>query len=234
MADYDNRVLRGQTAVAGAIDAGLRAHMLRVYNYMLIGLALTGATAWLPAEPSFGELFYRVNPVTHAMGLTLLGMTRHWWFERKVSSVWKRNFLLQLVGLVLCGSILVVTIYEKFGEVVFLVRSGVEVSDGCDAHQKGTSVARRPVPGRREPTTQQKSRASVSMASPPVPTCHLPPAAPVSVSVNGWSCRRAHSATTSAIRRPSWSAVSTMGRPIARLMSRRCIQVSRVKMVSTR
>jgi K+ transporter len=48
--------------------------------------------------------------------LTLLGMTRHWWLERKVSSVWKRNFLLQLVGLVLCGSILVVTIYEKFGE----------------------------------------------------------------------------------------------------------------------
>jgi len=74
MADYDNRVLRGQTAVAGAIDAGLRAHMLRVYNYMLVGLALTGATAWLTAETSFGELFYRINPVNHAMGLTLLGM----------------------------------------------------------------------------------------------------------------------------------------------------------------
>jgi FtsH-binding integral membrane protein len=74
MADYDNRVLRGQTAAAGAIDAGLRAHMLRVYNYMLIGLALTGATAWLTAETAFGELFYRVNPVNHAMGLTLLGM----------------------------------------------------------------------------------------------------------------------------------------------------------------
>ncbi|HWE05123.1 MAG TPA: Bax inhibitor-1 family protein, partial [Rhizomicrobium sp.] len=74
MADYDNRVLRGQTAAAGAIDAGLRAHMLRVYNYMLIGLALTGATAWLTAETSFGELFYRINPTTHTMGLTLLGM----------------------------------------------------------------------------------------------------------------------------------------------------------------
>ncbi|HEY2524646.1 MAG TPA: Bax inhibitor-1/YccA family protein [Candidatus Binataceae bacterium] len=74
MADYDNRVMRGQTAVAGAIDAGLRAYMLRVYNYMLIGLALTGATAWLTAETSFGELFYRVNPYTHTMGLTLLGM----------------------------------------------------------------------------------------------------------------------------------------------------------------
>jgi hypothetical protein len=74
MADYDNRVLRGQTAAAGLIDAGLRAHMLRVYNYMLIGLALTGATAWLTAETSFGQLFYHVNPDTGRMGMTLLGL----------------------------------------------------------------------------------------------------------------------------------------------------------------
>jgi FtsH-binding integral membrane protein len=29
-----------------AIDAGLRAYMIRVYNYMMVGLALTGAVAW--------------------------------------------------------------------------------------------------------------------------------------------------------------------------------------------
>jgi FtsH-binding integral membrane protein len=46
MADYDNRVLRGQASATGAIDAGLRAYMLRVYNYMFAGLALTGATAY--------------------------------------------------------------------------------------------------------------------------------------------------------------------------------------------
>lgn len=74
MADYDNRVLRGQTAAAGVIDAGLRAHMLRVYNYMLIGLALTGATAWVTAETPFGRLFYSVNPLTHQMGMTFLGL----------------------------------------------------------------------------------------------------------------------------------------------------------------
>ncbi|MGH6878466.1 MAG: Bax inhibitor-1/YccA family protein [Rhizomicrobium sp.] len=74
MADYDNRVLRGQTAAAGIIDAGLRAYMLRVYNYMLIGLVLTGATAWLTAETSFGHIFYHVNPATGQMGMTLLGL----------------------------------------------------------------------------------------------------------------------------------------------------------------
>jgi hypothetical protein len=74
MADYDNRVLRGQTTAAGVIDAGLRAHMLRVYNYMLVGLALTGATAWLTAETAFGQLFYHVDPVSGRMGMTLLGL----------------------------------------------------------------------------------------------------------------------------------------------------------------
>src|ERR1700741_5627825 len=30
-----------------AIDAGLRAYMIRVYNYMASGVALTGVVAWL-------------------------------------------------------------------------------------------------------------------------------------------------------------------------------------------
>jgi len=74
MADYDKS--RFAWANSGGRRNRRRAarHMLRVYNYMLIGLALTGATAWLTAETAFGELFYRVNPATHAMGLTLLGM----------------------------------------------------------------------------------------------------------------------------------------------------------------
>jgi uncharacterized protein len=73
MADYDNRVARG-TAAVGVIDAGLRAHMLRIYNYMLIGLALTGATAWLTAAtPEVSSLFYQVNEATGRFGLTGLG-----------------------------------------------------------------------------------------------------------------------------------------------------------------
>jgi FtsH-binding integral membrane protein len=33
-----------------AVDAGLRAHMIRVYNYMAAGVALTGVVAWLTAQ----------------------------------------------------------------------------------------------------------------------------------------------------------------------------------------
>jgi FtsH-binding integral membrane protein len=50
MSDYNtnpaNR-LRTPAARAGvAVDQGLRAYMLRVYNYMALGLAITGIAAW--------------------------------------------------------------------------------------------------------------------------------------------------------------------------------------------
>ena len=75
MADYDsNRIIRGQAAEAGVIDAGLRAYMLRVYNYMLVGLGLTAGTAWLTANTSLRDLFFQYVPAAHGYGLTTLGM----------------------------------------------------------------------------------------------------------------------------------------------------------------
>ena len=45
MADFDNRVARASTTV-DYIDAGLRGYMLRIYNYMLAGLVVTGLTSY--------------------------------------------------------------------------------------------------------------------------------------------------------------------------------------------
>jgi FtsH-binding integral membrane protein len=49
MSDFDRNIAaRGYGAApAAAIDAGLRAYMIRVYNYMATGVALTGVVAWL-------------------------------------------------------------------------------------------------------------------------------------------------------------------------------------------
>jgi FtsH-binding integral membrane protein len=59
MAEYDNRVRSYGATSDVAIDAGLRAYMLRVYNYMLMGLGLTGLTAWFTAStPAFAQLFF--------------------------------------------------------------------------------------------------------------------------------------------------------------------------------
>jgi uncharacterized protein len=50
MADLDRRYAQGTTvgrAETGVIDQGLRAYMLRVYNYMASGVAITGVVAYL-------------------------------------------------------------------------------------------------------------------------------------------------------------------------------------------
>ena len=74
MADYNNPIVRGTAGTAATVDAGLRAYMLRVYNYMLIGLVLTGATAWMTASiPAIRDLFFQVNEQTGAIGLSALG-----------------------------------------------------------------------------------------------------------------------------------------------------------------
>jgi len=50
-------------AEAAQIDVGLRDYMLRVYNYMASGLALTGVAAYLVANtPALYELFFQVGP----------------------------------------------------------------------------------------------------------------------------------------------------------------------------
>ncbi len=51
MSDFDRNYATATRGVgagrAVAIDAGLRAYMIRVYNYMAAGVALTGVAAWL-------------------------------------------------------------------------------------------------------------------------------------------------------------------------------------------
>ncbi len=75
MANYDNQPAYGTTVArgaAGAIDQGLRAHMVRVYNYMTIGLVLTGAVAWAVANTSLGDIFFATT-ATGGFSLSMLG-----------------------------------------------------------------------------------------------------------------------------------------------------------------
>jgi uncharacterized protein len=58
MSDFDRNfatVRPGYRADQVAIDAGLRAHMIRVYNYMTVGVALTGIVAWLTYQAAGGD-----------------------------------------------------------------------------------------------------------------------------------------------------------------------------------
>lgn len=56
-----------------AVNQGLRAYMLRVYQLMAGGLAVSGLAAWFGSQPVFLRLLYNIDPAAHAMSLSLFG-----------------------------------------------------------------------------------------------------------------------------------------------------------------
>lgn len=91
MTKFDqNHAMASRALVAGdavAIDAGLRAYMIRVYNYMVLGVGLTGIVAWLTFQAavvtdangaivgrtSFGEAIFS-GPAVIVLMLGTLGL----------------------------------------------------------------------------------------------------------------------------------------------------------------
>jgi FtsH-binding integral membrane protein len=90
MSDYDRNFAARPAfgaASSAAIDAGLRAYMLRIYNYMAAGVALTGVVAWFTYNAavvtneagrivgltSFGQAIFS-GPLTIVLFLGTLGI----------------------------------------------------------------------------------------------------------------------------------------------------------------
>jgi FtsH-binding integral membrane protein len=89
MSDFDRNyaaATRGVGVDRAAVDAGLRAYMIRVYNYMAAAVALTGVVSWLTFNAatttdaagklvvtSFGQALYS-GPATIVLFLGTLGL----------------------------------------------------------------------------------------------------------------------------------------------------------------
>ncbi len=88
MSDFDRNYAATRTGYRTdqvTIDAGLRAYMIRVYNYMAAGVALTGVVAWLTFSAAvtdvggalqltqFGHLIFQ-SPLMWVLVLAPLGM----------------------------------------------------------------------------------------------------------------------------------------------------------------
>lgn len=75
MSDFNRGVARpwapGQADMA--MDVGLRAFMLGVYNKLALGLALSGALAWLCSHQPVASYLYVMTPDGAALGFTALG-----------------------------------------------------------------------------------------------------------------------------------------------------------------
>ena len=89
MSDYNkwNTAARGHVGQTAAVDAGLRAYMLRVYNYMAAAVALTGVVSWVT---------YNAAVVTDAAGRITADFVRPDALQRPASIV----LLLGTLGLV--------------------------------------------------------------------------------------------------------------------------------------
>jgi uncharacterized protein len=112
MADFDNRLVRGSATVADGVDAGLRAHMLRVYNYMVGALALTGVVAYLVANtPALLNAFYHETMTANGVALspTMLGWV----------------VMLAPIGLVLLLSFRIMQMSQSAAQTTFWVYSAL-------------------------------------------------------------------------------------------------------------
>jgi uncharacterized protein len=90
MSDYDRNIATapfGQTAGRAssvAVDEGLRAYMLRIYNYMVLGLAITGAAALgtymisVTTDPTMAALKLRDGLMLTEIGKTLFVSNVRW------------------------------------------------------------------------------------------------------------------------------------------------------------
>jgi FtsH-binding integral membrane protein len=77
MADFDRSTLAARAGTAAEIDEGLRSYMLKVYNYMGIGLVVTGLVAYFTYTLAFVEQNGSIVGVT-ALGDAIFNSPLQW------------------------------------------------------------------------------------------------------------------------------------------------------------
>ncbi len=107
--------------------AQLSDRLVTKNGVLVMGLAALAALVYTQGKISTLVVMYSIN-VFITFSLTELGMAKHFIAERKKEPRWKSQLAIQGTGLILCVSILVITVYEKFTEggwVTLVITVGV-------------------------------------------------------------------------------------------------------------
>ena len=115
MSDFNrwNTAAPGQVRETVAVDAGLRAYMLRVYNYMAMAVALTGVVAWFT---------FQAAVTTDASG-AIIGLTS---FGQMIfSGVGMIVLVLATLGLVFFISFRIHTLQYTTAMALFMLYAGL-------------------------------------------------------------------------------------------------------------
>ena len=117
-----------------AIDSWLPRRFASLSERLMMqnGVVLMGAAAFTLLVYTGGSIsalvvMYSIN-VFLTFSLTECGMVRFFFSNRARHAKWKQHIVIHIIGLVLCVTILCVTVCEKFGEggwVTLLITSGV-------------------------------------------------------------------------------------------------------------
>src|SRR4030095_6704805 len=84
------------------------------YGVLLMGIASVLALLYTGGNVGHLVVMYSIN-VFLTCSLSMLSMCRFWVQQQHKRLDWRRQISVHLLGFVLCFSILVITIYEKFG-----------------------------------------------------------------------------------------------------------------------
>jgi amino acid transporter len=93
----------------------LSGRLVTQNGIVLMGLGALGILVGTEGNVSVLVVLYSIN-VFITFSLSLLGLCRHWWESRYDEANWKSRLALSLLGFMVTGGILVVTVVEKFTE----------------------------------------------------------------------------------------------------------------------
>jgi amino acid transporter len=105
----------------------LSSRLVTQNGILLMGISALLILFWSKGSVTLLVVLYSIN-VFLTFSLSLLGLSVHWWRERRSIRNWKRKFFLSMLGLTVTGGILLVTLVEKFSEggwVTILITSMV-------------------------------------------------------------------------------------------------------------
>jgi amino acid transporter len=93
----------------------LSSRLVTQNGILVMGIAALLILLWSKGSVTLLVVLYSIN-VFLTFSLSLLGLSVHWWRDRRSVRSWKKKLALSLLGLTVAGGILLITLVEKFSE----------------------------------------------------------------------------------------------------------------------
>jgi len=112
--------------------SSLSSRLVTRNGVLLMGVAALAILTWTEGYVGLLMVLYTVN-VFITFTLSLLGLTIHWWRQRRDDDLAPRRLVLSAIALAITASILVVIIVERFlqGGIITLVITSIVVAAGA-------------------------------------------------------------------------------------------------------